>query len=70
MNEPRRLGRSKIALLAGLVFVVATSLGTDVLMHGAASFQRGGQPMSGPLFPLATIYRAIHPLSAVTSRHR
>jgi hypothetical protein len=60
MNEPRRLGRSIIALLAGFVFVVATSLGTDVLMHLTGIFPALGQPMSGPLFLLATIYRTIY----------
>ena len=60
MNEPRRLGRSILALLAGFVFVVVTSLGTDAVMHMAGIFPALGQAMSGPLFLLATIYRTIY----------
>lgn len=33
MSEPRRNGRSAVALLAGFALVVALSLGTGAVMH-------------------------------------
>jgi len=59
-NEPRRLGRSILALFTGFVFVVVFSLGTDMGLHAAGIFPALGQPMNGSLFLLATIYRTIY----------
>ena len=51
--------RSILAILAGFVFVVATHLGTDVIMHGTGIFPPWGQPMSDALFLVATAYRTL-----------
>jgi hypothetical protein len=58
-NQPRRLGRSIGALLAGFVVVVVLSLGTDVVMHVTGIFPSWGQPMNDGLFLLATVYRTV-----------
>ena len=52
----RRIG----AVLAGVVAVVALSLGTDVALHAAGIFPPWGQPMSDGLFVLATAYRIVY----------
>ena len=60
MNEtqgPRRIGRSIVALLAGIVVGVVLSLGTDEIFHLARVYPPWGQPMSGALFLLALGYR-------------
>ena len=58
-ESPRRLGRSALALLAGFVAVVILSLGTDVVLRALKIFPPLAQPMSNPLFLLATIYRSV-----------
>ncbi|MCU1275765.1 MAG: hypothetical protein JWO48_3196 [Bryobacterales bacterium] len=40
-HRPRRIGRSIGALLAGFVFVVILSIGTDIVLH-ATGFSRHG----------------------------
>ena len=63
MNEtesPRRIGRRIGALFAGLVFVVAVSLGTDLALHAAGIIPELGQRMSNALFALATVYRTVY----------
>ena len=57
---PRRTGRSIVALLAGFVAVVILSLGTDSLLRAAGIFPALAQPMSNPLFLLATVYRTVY----------
>jgi hypothetical protein len=63
MNEtpnPRRTGRSILALLAGFVVVGILSLGTDMALHGTGVFPPWGKPMSDALFLLATAYRTVY----------
>jgi len=63
MNEaqsPRRLGRSLVALLAGMFAGILLSLGTDYVLHAIGLFPALGQPVSGPLLLLATVYRTVY----------
>ena len=43
--EPRRLGRSILAIVAGLLVVVVFSLATDQLLHVLGVYPPWGQPM-------------------------
>jgi hypothetical protein len=58
------------AILTGFFVVVILSLGTDIALHEAGVFPRLGQPMSDPLFFLATVYRILYAVvgSYVTAR--
>ena len=63
MNEiqsPRRLGRSLVALLAGMFAGILLSLGTDYVLHAIGLFPALGQPVSSPLLLLATVYRTVY----------
>ena len=63
MNEthPRRqLGRSLLALLAGMLAGIILSIGTDVLLHVVGLFPPLGQPVSSPPLLLATVYRSVY----------
>lgn len=53
----RRLGRSALAVLAGIVAIFVLSLGTDAALHATGTFPGWNQPMSDGLFALATAYR-------------
>jgi hypothetical protein len=57
--EPRRPGKSVLAVVAALVAVVALSLGTDEILHGLRVYPPWGERMSDPLFELATAYRIL-----------
>lgn len=67
---PRQIGRSILAILAGFVAVVVLSLATDVALHFAGLTPPLDQPMSDPMFLLATIYRTIYGIigSYITAR--
>ena len=58
MRKPT--GPSIRALLAGFVFVVVTSLGTDAALHAAGVFPPWEQTMSDPQFLWALIYRTVY----------
>jgi hypothetical protein len=47
-------------VLAGAITGIALSIGTDMAMRAAGIFPQFGQPMSGPLFALATAYRTAY----------
>jgi len=48
-THPRRqLGRSLLALLAGMLAGIILSIGTDVLLHVIGLFPPLGQPVSNP----------------------
>ena len=54
------LVRSLLAVLAGLVFIFATHMGTDEVMHAAGVFPPKGTPMFDPgLNALALGYRSV-----------
>jgi hypothetical protein len=59
-TAPRRRGRGTIAVLAGLAANVVLGLGTDQVLHATGVYPPWGQPMSEPLFGLATAYRIVY----------
>ena len=60
-NPPsRQIGRSILALIAGILTAIILSLGTDVGLHAAGLTPPLGQPMSEPWLLLATGYRTIY----------
>ena len=56
-NHTPNVWRSIGAVFAGIVFVILTHLGMDVLMHATGVFPPWGQPMSDALFLWVLIYR-------------
>lgn len=58
--QPRSIGRSIVAVLAGFVAVAVLSLGTDLGLHAVGLWPSLGQSMSGPLLLVATGYRTIY----------
>lgn len=69
-QPPRQLGRSFLALLAGIFVGVFLSLGTDVLLHVLGLWPALGQPMTSPMLLLATAYRTVYGVicSYITAR--
>ena len=59
-SNTRRVIRSIIAVLAGVVTIFILSLGTDVVMHATGIYPPWFQPMRDSLFILATAYRLIY----------
>jgi len=66
----RRIGRSILAVFAGVVVVVVLSTVTDLVMHATGVFPPPGQPMSDALFGLAMAYRLVFTIAGgyVTAR--
>ena len=64
------IGRSIWAIVAGFIFVVVLSLGTDEVLHMTGVFPPWGKPMSDPLFGIAFAYRSIYGIagSYITAR--
>ncbi len=65
MNEtqtPRRIGRSIVAILAGIVAGIVFTLGTDIVLHAIHVFPPWGASMAGfeGALLLATAYRAVY----------
>ena len=58
-NRPR-IGRSILAVIAGLLVIFVLSLGTDVVLHATGIYPPWFQRMSDSLFVLATVYRGIY----------
>lgn len=59
--QPRRLGRSIAAVVAGLIVIFVLSLGTDQILHVLAVYPPWGQPMYDPgLNLLALAYRSVY----------
>ena len=58
--RPRNLGRTAVALIAGLLVGVVLSLGTDQILHVLKVYPPWGQTMSDGLFLLATAYRIVY----------
>ena len=58
------------AVLAGILGVVILSLGTDIVMHASGIFPPWFQPMSTPLWLLATAYRIVYGIAGgyITAR--
>ena len=62
MNPPRRIGRSILAVLAGMVVGIAITLGTDQILHLVGVFPPWGASKVGFDVPLllATAYRTVY----------
>jgi hypothetical protein len=56
----RHIGRSILALVAGIATAIILSLGTDVGLHAVGLTPPLGQPMADPWLLLATTYRTIY----------
>lgn len=52
--------KSLAAVLAGLLLIIVLSLGTDIVMHATEVYPPWFQPMSTPLWILATAYRIVY----------
>ena len=68
--QPRRLGQSVWAILAGFLFVVVLSLVTDALFHKFSVFPPLGEYIPDKPLILATAYRVIFGIigSYITAR--
>ena len=61
MNRKTALILGRIgAVLAGLLAVIALSVGTDAILHATGVFPPLGQQMSDKLFLIATAYRTVY----------
>lgn len=69
-SVPGSVGRSILAVVAGFIFVVVVSIGTDMALHLAGVFPKLGEGMSDSLFALATAYRTVYGIigSYITAR--
>lgn len=59
-NQPRRLGRSIVAIVAGVLVIFVLSLGTDAVLHATGVYPPWFQYMPDSLFALATAYRSVY----------
>jgi hypothetical protein len=60
-TAPRNIGRSVVAVLAGIVLGAALSLGTDEILHLLKVYPPWGQPMPAPgENALALSYRIVY----------
>jgi hypothetical protein len=59
-GQPRRIGRSIGAVVAGFLAILILSVGTDVVLHAAGVFPPWGQRIAGTLLLLATAYRTVY----------
>jgi hypothetical protein len=59
-QAPRSIGRSIVAVVAGMVVGVVLTLATDVVLHLTGAFPPMGQPVSDPPLVLATAYRIVY----------
>jgi|SRR5215475_11277795 hypothetical protein len=60
-NAPsRHIGRSLIALVAGMLTAIILTLGTDLGLHAVGLTPPLGQPMSDPWLLVATTYRTLY----------
>jgi len=68
--EPRRIGRSVWAILAGFLFVVILSIATDAVLYKLGVFPPVGTYTSDKLLLLATFYRVVYGVigSYITAR--
>jgi hypothetical protein len=58
--QPRQLGRSILALLAGFLVAVVLSLVTDLLLHQFGFYPSLGQPTSSSQLAAALGYRTLY----------
>jgi hypothetical protein len=56
----RRVGRSVLALLAGIAVGIVLSVATDFVLHKTGFYPPLGHPTPSPQLAVATAYRAIY----------
>jgi hypothetical protein len=59
-DPSHHLGRSILALVAGMLTAIILCLGTDLGLHAVGLTPPLGQPMSDPWLMLATTYRTVY----------
>ena len=61
-HPPRRIGRSIVAVIAGILVGIVITLGTDVVLHAVGVFPPWGASMVGfdGALLLATAYRIVY----------
>ena len=59
-NRSPEMGRSIVAVLAGVLAIVILSVGTDAVLHATSVLPPPGQRMFDSLFLLATAYRTAY----------
>jgi hypothetical protein len=59
-NPPRRIGRSIVAVVAGIVTGAGLSIGTDVVMHLLGFLPPLGEQASDGSLLVATMYRTVY----------
>ena len=67
MNDPqppRKIGRSILAVLTGIIAGVAVTLATDVVLHAIHLFPAWDQRVPDGLLVLATTYRTVYNIGA------
>lgn len=63
-SSPRQLGRSIIAVLAGMACAIALTLVTDAVLHKLHVFPPFGERVPDRLLALATAYRVVYGVAA------
>lgn len=64
IRKPRRIGRSILAVLMGIVAGVAVTLATDFVLHAIHLFPPWDQRVPDGLLALATAYRTVYSVGA------
>ncbi|HMG84407.1 MAG TPA: hypothetical protein VK574_01615 [Terracidiphilus sp.] len=63
-HPPRQIGRSILAVLAGIIAGVAVTFGTDLVLHAIHLFPAWDQRAPDGRLMLATAYRAVYSVGA------
>lgn len=63
-SSPRRLGRSILAVLAGMAVGIALTLITDLILHRTHVFPPLGQRVPDQLLAIAAAYRVLYGIAA------
>lgn len=59
-EQPARIGRSILAVIAGIIVAAALSIGSDIVMHMLGYFPSLGERAPDGSLAVATIYRTIY----------
>lgn len=59
-QPPRRIGRSIVAIVAGIITGVVLSIATDLVMHTLGYLPPLGEGASGGSLMVATVYRTVY----------
>jgi peptidoglycan/LPS O-acetylase OafA/YrhL len=59
-QQPRRIGRSILAVILGIIVAAVLSLGSDIVMHVLGYIPSIGERASDVSLAVATIYRTVY----------